>query len=48
MKCNICRQQYERNSGPMIVVCTSCLNKPKEPDKYIKSGSLFLPTNNGK
>lgn len=43
MKCGTCGEEYERNNGPMIQVCTPCLNKPPKPDSYVKLGNLWVP-----
>jgi len=41
--CGQCKQEFERSSGPMVVVCTPCLNKPKPPPDFIEKNGLWIP-----
>lgn len=42
-KCLDCGKEYHRDSGPMVCVCTECLQKPSPPESFIKQNGLFVP-----
>lgn len=41
--CDVCGEPFDREFGPMIVVCTPCLNKPAPPDAFVEQRGLFVP-----
>ncbi len=43
IKCIHCGEPDDRDSGPMISVCTKCLNKPRPPEPYIEKNGLLVP-----
>ena len=43
MRCGTCGEEYERDSGPMICVCTPCLNRPRPPEPFVQVGGIMVP-----
>lgn len=43
-KCLDCGKEYHRDSGPMICVCTECLQKPSPPPAWVERNGLMVPS----
>lgn len=42
-RCVQCGQPYDRDGGPMIPVCSECLNKPAPSPAFVEKNGLLIP-----
>jgi hypothetical protein len=42
-KCNTCGDEYHREGGVMISICSECLAYPSAPDGFISVNGIMRP-----